>query len=397
MKLILIFLILVSMVGSAQTTIDTTGKVDSAFIYLTGVYKNYQPKKAFALFMQRALNGEAKAMNAVGLQYAKGLGVDSNFTSATYWLKQAATNGYTKAFVNIGMLYKHRLADSTDLDTAYRYFDTALKFVDTSAWFAKGYMLYKGLGCGQDYGAALTLFRNAANAGRADGMYFSGLCFKNGYGIAANADSATYFINQSAMKGYKNALAEIAQARGNDSTTITTGARSRNRGMMNNTAVKNAQIATTEIPDATNSFKRIEAQALPNLSGIYEGTFVQYDYSGKKVIRQATLKLNIYSFANKLYGEWIENDSIIIPINALQTAKGLEFDNMSYTKEKVNSKKRKVILFKTARFRTEQRGADFYLCGNLILLIIIVMSQGSQFIWNCNKNKKEATLLPLIK
>jgi len=375
MKILWIFLLLIYTGSMAQTNTDTTRTVDSAFIYLTGTYTLYNPAKAFALYMQRAVNGEAKAMNATGLLYAKGMGTDSNFASAVYWLKQATANGYTKAYTNLGMVYKHRAADSTDFKTAFQYFDTAFQLGDTSAYFAKGYMLYKGLGCNQSYAAALVLFEQAANAGRADAMYFAGLCFRNGYGVAANADSATYYINLSAQHGYIYALAAIAAAHAADSSSSgNTGGRGINRNSIGNKAKpKLPAIATTEMPDASNIYQKIPPQSVPDMSGIYEGNLIKYDYSGKKILKQTRLKLNVYKFGNTLQGDWIENDSIYISLSAKETSKELVFGNMQYPKEKLNTKILKTkggdntVWFKSARMHTEQKGDSIYLCGNLLL------------------------------
>ncbi|MBW7952870.1 MAG: sel1 repeat family protein, partial [Chitinophagaceae bacterium] len=112
MKKILFILLLFSCCIVAHAQPDSTTTTDSAVLYLTGTFKKYNPQKAFQLFTQRANAGESKAMNALGMHYAKGLGVDSNFTLAKYWFLQAAGNGYHKAWVNAGMLYKTHSTDS---------------------------------------------------------------------------------------------------------------------------------------------------------------------------------------------------------------------------------------------------------------------------------------------
>lgn len=113
--------------NSSQVPPTGVQGADSAAMYLTGTFKAYNPQKAFQIYLQRAANGNAKAMNAVAMHYTKGLGVDSNFNLAVYWFTQAATNGYTKALVNLGMLYKHNATDSVGYANACNYFNQALQ------------------------------------------------------------------------------------------------------------------------------------------------------------------------------------------------------------------------------------------------------------------------------
>ena len=40
-------------------------------------------------------------------------------------------------------------------------------------------MLYKGLGCRQDYGKAVELFGSAVNYDHPNAMYMLGLCYRN--------------------------------------------------------------------------------------------------------------------------------------------------------------------------------------------------------------------------
>ena len=237
-------------------------------------------------------------------------------------------------------------------------------------------MLYKGLGCTQDYAGALLLFEQAAAAGRADAMYFAGLCFRNGYGVSANADSATYYINLSAQHGYPYALSAITAAitaDSNHATTIATG-RSINRNFNSKTKPSLPAIAITLIPDAENGYQKISPQPIPDISGIYEGTLVKYDYSGKKILQQTRLKLNVYKSGKTILGSWIENDSIYMSFSAKENNKELVFDNMSYPSGKLKTNNVKTtndedntIWFRSVRLHTQQRGDSVWLCGNLVL------------------------------
>lgn len=344
--------------SKAQTSPSGNAPVDSAMLYLTGSFKKYNPRKAFSLFMARAQSGEAKAMNAVGLQYAKGLGVDSNFNLAVYWLSQAATNGYTKAWVNLGMLYKHIATDSAGFAAAGAYFITAVEHHEPSAYFASGYMYYKGLGCSQSYQTALTLFRTGIQYDRPDCMYFTGLCFKYGYGVAANADSASYYINKAALKGYNQANAELARN--------TTGSNTALRGINGKSPTL---VRTAELKEAKTAFRKVpETREFFLLDGAYSGVITQYDYSGKKIISQVPLGLAIKTAGNKITGVWQLDKDEPIDIEAIQDGNKLAFSPSNFLTSTIKAKNRKQrLVFKRAWFTSVQTSDSFYLNGNLEL------------------------------
>jgi TPR repeat protein len=53
-----------------------------------------------------ALNGDADSQNTLGVMYAKGLGVVTNYVRAEYWFLKAADQRYPAALYHLGVLYK---------------------------------------------------------------------------------------------------------------------------------------------------------------------------------------------------------------------------------------------------------------------------------------------------
>ena len=53
-----------------------------------------------------AVNGDAASQNTLGVMYAKGLGVVTNFVRAEYWFSKAADQRYPAALYHLGVLYK---------------------------------------------------------------------------------------------------------------------------------------------------------------------------------------------------------------------------------------------------------------------------------------------------
>ena len=53
-----------------------------------------------------AVNGDAASQNTLGVMYAKGLGVVTNYVRAEYWFAKAADQRYPAALYHLGVLYK---------------------------------------------------------------------------------------------------------------------------------------------------------------------------------------------------------------------------------------------------------------------------------------------------
>lgn len=363
MNKLIILLFSLALVVQANAQADSTA-VDSATIYLTGAYKLYNPTKAFALYMQRASSGDAKAMNAIGLLYAKGIGVDTNAILAKYWLQKAADSGYTKAWVNLGMLQKHHSSDSSGYAIACQYYSNGLLANEPSAYFALGYMRYKGLGCSQSYTQALSLFRQGNSLQREDCLYFTGLCYRYGFGVVANSDSATYYIDWAGRLGYHQANAALAAFA--DTSASSTGARASNsRG---GSAKKTIAIPTEDLPIAAKHFAAIAPTTrFAQVSGTYTGTLTHYDYSGKYVISANPLTFTIVAQGNALYGQWKEGSNPAIPLKAIQQGNEIFFAQTSINLPNRHTTSKSQLVFQSARLMVHTVADSVVLSGTLQL------------------------------
>lgn len=61
--------------------------------------------KAFELYLNAAKQGDALAMNIVGLCYANGQGVTQNKNEAFEWFLKSAENGYAISMNSVGDCY----------------------------------------------------------------------------------------------------------------------------------------------------------------------------------------------------------------------------------------------------------------------------------------------------
>ncbi len=58
------------------------------------------------LIQMAAQKGDASSQNALGVMYAKGIGVSVNYVRAAYWFTKAADQRYAAAIYHLGVLYK---------------------------------------------------------------------------------------------------------------------------------------------------------------------------------------------------------------------------------------------------------------------------------------------------
>jgi hypothetical protein len=53
-----------------------------------------------------AEKGDASSQNALGVMYAKGIGMPVNYVRAAYWFTKSADQRYAAAIYHLGVLYK---------------------------------------------------------------------------------------------------------------------------------------------------------------------------------------------------------------------------------------------------------------------------------------------------
>jgi uncharacterized protein len=179
--------------------------------------------------------------------------------------------------------------------------------------YAKGYLLYKGFGCKQNYIEAVQCFRKGAFHHLANSMYFLGLCFRNGYGINKNKDSAMYWLQKSFMNGEKMAIQELkTNEPENNNPKLTEFA---NDLKLKTLKSKNGTI--NKVEKINNS---IEANII---EGNYRGYIIKYDWSNP-------LQIELNYQSNSLVGTWLEENNESTPFYAKLTSNTMLFNNTSY-------------------------------------------------------------------
>lgn len=254
---------------------------------LKGVFFDYSKEKAVEILHEAAEQDSMPyAMNALGLIYLEGIGVQKNTTEALYWLEEAGKHGIVDAYHNIGAAYKEgKFGVKQDFTKAYSAFMQGATLGSKVCNYDAGFMLYKGLGCRQNYAKAMEMFEVAADLGHNGARYMLGLCYRNGYGTIQDEDKGLELLCKAADYGYRAAFEELA--------------RPYPENYLNNAfAVKNDSIYTPlSMPEiATNN------NDVSLLEGDYQGNLIVYDWSGNFILKEIPAKMSVHRKDNELSG-----------------------------------------------------------------------------------------------
>ena len=301
--------------------------VSSAVNVLKGIDKSKTKEWAVSLLQDAASNDSvAEAMNSLGLIYLVGNGVEKDTIAAVQWLERAGRAGYTLAYHNLGMLYKDgKYGVRQDFRKAYEYFSYGASLGSVICKYEQGYMLYKGLGCQQNYEYALSLFEEGAVVSYGPSLYMLGLSYRNGYGVGKDSDRACVYLELSASRNYTPAMEELRRVY--PENDLCEGSVLNNDfGLMSN----GMPIVSPKLNDASM------------LDGFYRGILAIYDWSGKFILCEKPIEMFFNQRGNGLFdgGLKLDNDSIPFVATLSETGK-MKFsaDNLLMEERYLNGQK----------------------------------------------------------
>ncbi len=318
----------------------------------------YNPSQSFNIYMKLATQGNAEAMNGLGIMLSKGIGVTINDVEALKWYEKAAKGGYGNAWYNLGTMIKNGVGAPQDFVKAYECYKQGAAIGNGIAYYGQGFMLYKGLGCTQSYEQAFSLFTKSAAMNCLGSMYMMGLCYRNGYGISVNLDSARYWLNKASKAGYRYATDELASSE------------------PENVNISNPVVAAPVAVSQQTTVSDIKAgnqkvnHHLPkdSISGEYTGYALKFDWSGRHIISESALSLKLSLKGKTLRGIWTEDNNISTPIEAQLTDTALVFNNTQYSRpDHYNTTVPNDFEFKNAKLQLVKNADTVYITGNLQL------------------------------
>jgi localization factor PodJL len=148
-----------------------------------------------------ALKGDATAAYEIGLRFAEGKGVATNFDEAAKWYDRAAQAGVVPAIFRLGTLYEKGLSVTKDVDIARRYYLQAAERGNAKAMHNLAVLDADGGGKGANYKNASQWFRKAADRGVADSQYNLGILYARGIGVEQNLAESFKWFSLAAAQG----------------------------------------------------------------------------------------------------------------------------------------------------------------------------------------------------
>jgi TPR repeat protein/WD40 repeat protein len=118
--------------------------------------------------LAKAQAGDAQAQLDLGMAYATGKGVDTNYVEATKWFRKAAEQNHALAQNNLGVSYNNGRGVAKDEVEAVKWFRKADEQNLASAQDNLGLMYQEGRGVAKDEAEALRWYRKAAEQNSAD-------------------------------------------------------------------------------------------------------------------------------------------------------------------------------------------------------------------------------------
>jgi localization factor PodJL len=148
-----------------------------------------------------ALKGDPTAAYVVGMRFAEGKGVASNFDEAAKWYDRAAQAGVVPAMFRLGTLYEKGLSVAKDVDLARRYYLQAAERGNAKAMHNLAVLDADGGGKGANYASAAQWFRKAAERGVADSQFNLGILYARGIGVEQNLAESFKWFSLAAAQG----------------------------------------------------------------------------------------------------------------------------------------------------------------------------------------------------
>ncbi|MFK4387293.1 hypothetical protein [Bradyrhizobium sp. USDA 223] len=148
-----------------------------------------------------AMKGDATAAYEIGVRFAEGKGVATNYDEAAKWYDRAAQAGVVPAIFRLGTLYEKGLGVKKDADIARRYYTQAAERGNAKAMHNLAVLDADGGGRGANYKSAAQWFRKAADRGVADSQFNLGILYARGIGVEQNLAESYKWFNLAAAQG----------------------------------------------------------------------------------------------------------------------------------------------------------------------------------------------------
>ena len=167
--------------------------------------------KARDIWQKLAEEGDAQAMNNLGVLYDQGHGVEPDTGRALHWFAQSAKAGHPSGMSNYGRLLEQGRGIAANPQEAARWFDLAARQGQPEAQYNLGLLYERGRGVPQDDKAAAAWYSRAAAQQQSESLARLGHFYRAGRGVAKNPGRAVLLLYAAAMSGEAGAIRELEE------------------------------------------------------------------------------------------------------------------------------------------------------------------------------------------
>lgn len=169
------------------------------------------PKRLVAWTERRARDGDRTAQHNLAIFYAKGDGVDQDYTKAAYWFREAAIQGVPNAQYNLGVLYENGWGVETSDVRSLLWYHSAAEAGHAKAQYNLGIFYFEGRGNPVNFTEARRWFERAGVSDQAGGFYNLARMEEEGLGAPPDRSAAIARYGQAALGGYQDARSELTR------------------------------------------------------------------------------------------------------------------------------------------------------------------------------------------
>ena len=308
-----------------------------------------KPTNAAEIRAQRlaaAQHGDRTAMETLGFSYFSEKKSPASFSESLKWFHSAADAGSGIASHMLGRIYQIGIrGEQQDFMRSAGYFYKGMEQGDKNSKYMVAYYLYKGLAGKQNYDSAFALFKQLATTGSRNAMYFTGLCYRNGFGTERNEAQAQYWLKQAAARQYYQAIDELKLQDPENPVT---------------------PIATSALGAGASG--KIQTAQRTSMKGTYQGVAIRYDWSGKHITSVVPLQVKFDNYGNVVSGKWMEGKDTAFIRGSFTDNNNLVFNNTSYGKKDHYTKHpSEPWQFTSASVQYLQMADSLFITGNIHL------------------------------
>jgi TPR repeat protein len=149
-----------------------------------------------------AEQGQPQAQIDLGLQYAKGIGVEKDYAAAMQWFQRAAEQGAPRALFLVGLMYERGFGVPRSYDTALDWYRRAAAKNSALAEIAMARFYNQGLGVQRDPAQRMDWLLRAANQGNPQAQLILGNIYRRGIDVPQDFATAAQWYQRAVLQEF---------------------------------------------------------------------------------------------------------------------------------------------------------------------------------------------------